>query len=173
MNDYKQLVNNKIQELNKITELKYGIFAVPNFVVKYDLSGITSMGMTSLRYKSVTLRLNVDLLEEYGEVYVNEVVVHEYAHMVIRKLYPTKMLDGKKVHNHGKEWKAVCKAYNHKGSYKTSLFDDSKVLLKIYKEQNPHEHNCSCKTHNVSTKIHNELLNGERYTCTDCNSVIL
>ena len=63
----------------------------------------------SVKDNQITMLLNPNLLKEFTHDYIQEVVSHEFAHIVIYCLYPSGYNKyNNKVQPHGKEFKAVC-----------------------------------------------------------------
>lgn len=88
--------------------------------IKFSINNSNVLGF----YRPYTkeIHLNKTLLFQYGELYINEVVVHEYAHAVINTLYPYGLFGDKSVRTHGKEFKEVCLHFGNRGTAFVSLF---------------------------------------------------
>jgi len=100
--ELKAKVEAKMRECYAIAEKKYGVtFEFPE--VRYDIKSWTG----GLAYHGRNLiRYNLILLVENEEHYIANVVPHEVAHLINRKV--NKVPPGKKrLMPHGKEWKAV------------------------------------------------------------------
>ena len=161
---------NKVNE--KISEMR-SKFKVKDFNVAYDLKSVRTLCSVKFVGDDYTMNLNKTLLKEFEEVYINEVVVHEFAHIVIKSMFPNGYKGRKKVQGHGREWKRVCcmlGLLNPKST--TSLFSES-VSLKSTRKTKTYEYNCGCQTHDITKRRHNLITNkGNKYLCTKCKNEI-
>jgi SprT protein len=170
----KQKVLNKIEELKTIATEVYGIsfeYKEPN--ITYMRGNSKKIGYFEPKYN--TIHFNAKLLEEYGEVYINEVVVHEYAHAIVEILYPWK--PSLNPHNnfnikpHGSEFKSVCEVFGIEGKSTTNLFKNSTILKK---KTFPYTCDCTDKIHNISLIRHNKIIKkNASYTCKHCHERIV
>jgi len=161
----KNKVNEKIKELQDIVLKNWSEIHPILFDVSYDLKSTKTLGQANYKYNKI--RLNENLLEEFGEKYINEVVVHEFAHFIVIKLYPKGINDRtkKRVMPHGKEFKQVCRVLGIKGKATTDIFSDSKTL----KSKNTKKVKCSCREHEVSTRLFNKIVkNSHCRVCAFC-----
>lgn len=161
----KNKVTQKIEELKVFTKTKWDLDI--NVTVKYNLNSSQSLGQFSPR--TLDIFLNLNLLNEYKELYITEILVHEYAHAVITKMYPTGYNGRKRIMPHGREFKAVCSWFGIDGKATSSLFNDSKTMKKR-KTQTRIKYKCSCQTHEITKNRHNKILNGSNYNCTKCGT---
>ena len=100
--ELRKRVDDKIKACFKIAEKKYGVkFEWPE--VRYDIKS----WMGGLAYhQRWLLRFNLILLVENEDHYIENVVPHEVAHLINRRV--NKPAPGKKrLMPHGKEWKGV------------------------------------------------------------------
>jgi SprT protein len=167
----RKLVENKIKELESIVTKKWGDTIVPkDFVINYDLDSVNALGMIRTRPNKIEMRLNPKLLNEFKELYIDEVVVHEYAHLIVDKLYPTgyNNLYRRKVQSHGREFKNVCSLFGIEGSATTKLFSKSETLQSTQKSRRTIEYSCKCDTHLVTPLMHTKITNGAVYICKKC-----
>ena len=165
---FKKLVNEKVLEVSEYSLKTWNIKVNPN--IEYNIKSVRVLGTYNL--KSDTMDLNISLLEEFGELYINEVVVHELAHLIVDALYPSRMNYGKKVMPHGKEFKVVCAHLNIPGKSTCDLFKNSKHLQPKKRKTVRYGHKCDCMVHHITKNMHNKMINGARYTCKDCNSFL-
>lgn len=167
----KAKVQAKINELSKRVE---GRCKLPTIIVKYDLKSKRVLGsvLHNNFMNITTMRLNEGLLKEFGDKYINEVVVHEFAHIVVRSMYPTGVNRGKKVNAHGKEFKNVCSFFGIEGKSTTSLFTNSETLKSAVptKSRKFFVHRCACSEHPVGATVHNKIICGARYMCKNCKT---
>lgn len=105
--ELKKKVESKMRECIKKAEKHYGIkLEFPE--IRYDIKSWTG----GLAYRNRNLvRYNLILLVENEKHYIENVVPHETAHMIVNECFRSgkfKLADGKKRHMpHGKEWKEV------------------------------------------------------------------
>ena len=120
-------VNHKILTLNKTTTDILSSLAVPDFEVKYDLFDNKNIGLTEYSSSGYTMRLNPNLLALGGQSYIDEVVPHEYAHLVVKRCYPkgSKLLpsgEWVEIEPHGEEYRDVCETLGIKYIAESELF---------------------------------------------------
>jgi SprT protein len=171
LNLLKKAVETKIQEISKLSDEIFGVSPTMNIV--YDLESVRTLGIAS--YTKGTMRLNKHLLLEFGETYINEIVVHEYAHFVVRAQEARGDFGFHHPKPHGREFKYVCAYFGIPGKATTSVFSNSKFLNEKQKKLNSSRktwvYSCNCeKPHEVSTTIHNKMRRGLVYTCKKCKS---
>lgn len=176
----KTLVELKSDVLKEIERMmKY--FEVPMVNVVYDLDSIQVLGQYhnkySRTYKTPTIRLNEILLKEFGDVYIGDVVIHEFAHHVICSLYPTSYNGRKKVRSHGTEWKTVCwKLGLNSAKATTNLYETSSIFEKKRKRKSTtFIYTCGCegKKHEITKHRHTKILDGSgKYRCNVCGERI-
>lgn len=151
----------KFKELREITKNKFNI-DVPVFYVKDDIKSHRVFGQirTDYRNKKYTMRLNKTLLEEQTDLYINNTVVHEFAHLVTDLVY------GRYVNSHGKEWKKVATELGLKNPKATSS------LYSLRNRVEKYVYVCDCKNreHFLTKARHSKILKKrESYSCTICN----
>jgi len=160
-------ITNRIIELQKISQEKWGVS--PEMRVMYDLDSVKTLG-TANYYKG-TMRLNKHLLLEFGDVYIDEVVVHEYAHFVTDAIAKEKMT---RYQAHGREFKQICSKFGIVGKATTNKFSDSKYLKdkkdKLKANKKVFYYGCDCNYYKeLSTTIHNRIQRGRAsYNCRAC-----
>ena len=168
----KTKVQQKIEELeNKILKI-YG--SKTNVKVRYNLNSSRAVGRYIITENCI--ELNPGLLNEYKEIYIEDTVVHEYAHAVVQKFHPSTIF--KRVMPHGKEFKSICRMFGNPGKAGTSLFNDSETMKKLTKKKTKRwSYVCSCKgdasKHIVSTTIHNRIQRGYVYACRSCGGKLV
>ena len=162
-----QLVNAKIIECqDKILEL-YGKY-VPVYGIIYNLDGTTG-GLAD--YTRKTIYLNPTFLKNHTDDYVNQTVVHEFAHLANDVLFPHDLsLASGKRKSHGKNWK--------------SLMINLGVEPRIHHHYNiEHVHakkkyrNYMCTCCNADIKVsqirHRRIMEGIQYIHNQCNAPII
>lgn len=109
------------------------------------------------------LRFNPYLLDRYQEVFVDEVVPHECAHLVAYAMH------GMKIKPHGVEWKAIMRDLYDCKPLVTHRFDMPR------KARNTFEYRCACSdtTHQLSVIRHNKITRQTaRYLCKACGTAL-
>lgn len=170
----KHLVQEKLKELEQTVKLHLAEKFIPSIRIEYTLNKSTALGTCSyINYpKEIIINLNEYLLNELKELYINEVLVHEYAHAVIKMIYP----DGynrysyKRVQPHGKEFKKICRLFGIDGKATTTIannisFGKRRNIKKFY-------YKCNCVGYKELTTIrHNKVQRGQaEYACSICKN---
>ena len=173
--ELEKLVVKKIEELNKIVEKKYGKYTYPEVMVNYDLKSSKALGTHTVAFVGDGyyhyISLNTKLLNTLKEVYINEVLVHEYAHACVDNYCKPSLKDmmkGKKVPAaHGKEFKMFCAMFGISGASTTKIA--SGIEWKTKTKSTPWAYSCGCSDHQVSNLIHNRIQsNRGSYSCKKC-----
>ena len=172
---------NKIEVAMNTIESNFGVRVECEIV--FNLKRTTALGVARGYSK---IRLDSELLEEYGSTYIDHVALHEYAHIVVSFFKKEGILEklgwaGKRVTAHGREFKRVCALISEKNisSASTSLFSDSKVLMDRMREKNAKKkvfyYTCGCGLffHEISTRTHNSIQRGlSSYCCNHCKKTL-
>nr|WP_239990380.1 SprT family zinc-dependent metalloprotease [Ignatzschineria cameli] len=107
------------------------------------------------------LRFNPILLAENGQAFIDEVVPHEYAHLLVYALFGD-------VSPHGPEWRMMMEEILEVSAHRTHQFSTENSRTREYRK---FSYRCQCQTHQLSTIRHNRLLRGEaQYHCKKCGS---
>lgn len=112
-------VEDKIKELQDYSLSKWSV--CPAIDLIYDINNSSTLGYFSPYEKSI--HLNPSLLEQYGELYIKEVVQHEFAHAVIHEIYPLGVFGKHRIRTHGKEFQQVCSVFGIQGRAFINLFN--------------------------------------------------
>ena len=161
-------VKTRIKELKAYALKIWGLKV--SFNIDYKLDSVRTLGTYNSNTR--TMSLNENLLKEYGTLYIEDVVVHEFAHAVIALKYPIRMNGCKRVMAHGREFKAVCSHFGVDGKATTSLFNDSKTMKKSNTVR--FSYTCDCGYNHELSKIkHNKILRGNNYRCGMCKSILI
>lgn len=165
-------VLSKIKELQTISQRKWDVS--PEMKISYDLDSVRVLG-TANWYKKA-MRLNRYLLLEFGNLYIDEIVVHEYAHFVISAR--TQKGDFRQPKPHGREFKQVCSYFGIEGKASTDMFSDSKHIKrksdKLKANKKVFLYSCGCPNyHELSSIRHNKIRRRQaKYCCNDCKQTL-
>jgi len=168
----KTKVKEKYIELQKRAKEVYGNGYTFDTIIIYEIKSSRVLGTYSSFKNAISL--NLGLLKEFGEKYIDDVFVHEFCHLVVDRLYPSGINGCKRVMPHGKEFKNVSKFFGCDGKASTTLFNKSKTLEKIRKKSNRKVfvYKCNCQEHEVGLAMHKKISSGVKYTCKLCKSRI-
>lgn len=104
------------------------------------------------------IRLNPQLLLENQQAFVEEVVPHELAHLLVWQVFG-------RVAPHGKEWKWMMQEVFGVSPRRTHSFALTSLAAKTF------PYYCRCQQHQLTVRRHNRVLRGEsRYHCRLCQS---
>lgn len=107
------------------------------------------------------IRLNPVLLMENVEAFVNEVVPHELAHLLVWKHFG-------RVPPHGKEWKWMMESVLGVPARRTHQFELQSVQRKTF------AYRCKCQEHQLTVSRHNRVVRGEAtYRCVHCGGPLV
>ncbi len=115
----------------------------------------------SARLQSWEVRFNPILLKENTDAFLNEVVPHEVAHLIVFKLFG-------RVKPHGREWQLIMREVFQVAPRTTHSFDVSSVAGETYL------YKCSCSEYPLTIRRHNRILRGQAtYHCRRCREVLV
>lgn len=158
MNQTAQFRHLKMQVLRKLTQSlqlaeQYFKRTFPMPIINYDISGLKA-GVAYLQKNEI--KFNRTLLLENPTEFIQQVVPHELAHLIVYQLFG-------KVKPHGKEWQNImenvfslpAEVYHH--------FDVKNVQGKTFL------YHCQCQEHHLSIRRHNKIQQGKNeYYCRKC-----
>ncbi len=102
------------------------------------------------------IRLNPVLLLENQHTFIDEVVPHELAHLLVFRQFG-------QVSPHGREWRWMMGSVLQLPASRTHQFAVSSVQSKTFPYQ------CVCQQHQLTVRRHNRVLRGEsEYRCRRC-----
>lgn len=106
------------------------------------------------------IRLNPVLLIENQQQFIDEVVPHELAHLLVFHQFG-------RVPPHGKEWRWVMESVLQVSARRTHQFEISSVQSKTF------PYRCACQQHHLTVRRHNRVLRGEsEYRCRQCGEML-
>ncbi|GAA0835399.1 MULTISPECIES: SprT family zinc-dependent metalloprotease [Marinomonas] len=103
------------------------------------------------------VRFNLFMLQQNTALFLETVVPHEVAHIIVYQIY------GHEVRPHGKEWQAVMKKVFHLEPNRTHNFEVP-LPKKAFRYQ------CQCQIHTFTAHRHNRAKKGTEYICKLCRS---
>lgn len=161
--DMKKRILEKVEESFVIAESFFNTkFERPRNII-FKRKGTTA-GYSN--YNNRELMFQLDLAEANTEHFINEIVPHEVAHYVQRAIYGY----GRNVPHHGWQWKHIMLRVYKLSPERCHTYDTSVTKVK---RQQRFPYKCACRTHSVSSTIHNRIQkSGRRYTCNDCSTLI-
>ena len=150
----------RIDECLAIFEAKNGL-CVARPAIEYTLSGTTA-GVACITPKHSKILLNLLLLNENIDEFLNQTIPHEIAHICAYYLYHIEKKT--KIQPHGREWKEIVKSFNATPS-RLHTYDTSRVAQR---DTIKHLFVCKCNyRHYLSPKV---AKRSQQLCCTKCNS---
>ena len=126
--------------------------------ITYQQRG-TSAGSAYLQHWQI--RLNPVLLQENQQPFIDEVVPHELAHLLVWKHFG-------RVAPHGKEWKWMMENVLGVPARRTHQFELQSV------RRNTFPYRCKCQEHQLTVRRHNRVVRGEAvYRCVHCGEQLV
>ena len=126
--------------------------------ITYQQRG-TSAGSAYLQHWQI--RLNPVLLQENQQPFIDEVVPHELAHLLVWKHFG-------RVAPHGKEWKWMMESVLGVPARRTHQFELQSV------RRNTFPYRCKCQEHQLTVRRHNRVVRGEAvYRCVHCGEQLV
>nr|WP_314263043.1 SprT family zinc-dependent metalloprotease [uncultured Moellerella sp.] len=109
------------------------------------------------------IRLNSTLLIENGEPFLQEVIPHELAHLLVHRCFGRKNISP-----HGKEWKWMMSEILGVTPQRTHQFSVDSVKSATFTYQ------CAClQQHELTLRRHNKVQRGEsQYRCQRCGETL-
>ena len=154
---------NEIQKYREIAASKgYSLPVVP---IDFSLKGGCAGQAVHRRFdgKPIKLRFNLELAARHPEEFLDRTVPHECAHVLQFQRNPNSK-------PHGSEWDFFCRLLTGSTmprchSYNTTEIKQTRKVQRI-------KYVCDCGEHNVSSIVHNRIMNGRTYHCLKCKTDI-
>ena len=136
---------------------------LPVPAVAFDLRGRSAgQAIFARRSRDCRIRINAALLESHPQEMLAETVPHEVAHVVIYRLY------GRRARPHGKEWKALMRAFGVDPAPCHTLPTEPVRQLKRFR------YRCACAEDAWLTSIrHRRAQQGTDYVCRRCGQKLV
>lgn len=130
----------------------------PEPSINYRQRGTTAGSAYSSLWE---IRLNATLLCENGQKFIDEVLPHELAHLLVHRYFG-------KADPHGKEWQYMMEQVLNVSASRTHHFDTASVQGKTF------TYRCQCQQHMLTTRRHNRIKRGEtEYRCRQCHELLV
>ncbi|CAK9884281.1 MAG: Protein SprT [Candidatus Erwinia impunctatus] len=111
--------------------------------------------------ESWEIRLNPVLLAENQQAFIDEVVPHELAHLLVWKRFG-------RVAPHGKEWRWMMETVLGRPAQRTHRFAVTSVRGRTFL------YRCRCREHQLTIRRHHRVQRGEsEYRCVQCNNPLI
>lgn len=145
---------------------------VSNIEIAYDLHTIRLGGQAVVKKHTYKMRLHPAALLKYKDQYINDIVVHEYAHLVQLKLYPNSK-------PHGREWKQIMRFLGadpnrcHKFNLDKALEEFGAGKQSQRRKRKTFTYKCNCNEYQLSSIRHNRVVSGKQtYFCKKCKQTL-
>lgn len=120
----------------------------------------------SARLHEWTIRLNPVLFAANQVQFIQEVIPHEVAHLIVFKQWEKQYRSGK-IKPHGAEWQYVMQRVFNLAARTTHSMDVSAVRGEVF------AYECLCQSHSLSIRRHRAVTRGTtQYLCRKCGSVL-
>ncbi|WP_392559180.1 SprT family zinc-dependent metalloprotease [Orbus mooreae] len=107
------------------------------------------------------IQINLNMLLENSDDFINEVIPHELAHLITYKQFG-------RVKPHGKEWQSVMTQVFRLDAKRTHSFSLPKPT-----QQNRYHYHCQCQEHLLTKIRHNKIQHKQiQYCCKRCGEVL-
>ncbi|MEH0873490.1 SprT family zinc-dependent metalloprotease [Pectobacterium cacticida] len=142
----------KLQQANLVLQTNY-----PEPTINYQQRGSIA-GTAWLQQWEI--RLNPVLLQENQQAFIDEVVPHELAHLLVFARFG-------RVAPHGKEWRWMMENVLEVAAKRTHRFAIQSVQGKTF------IYRCDCQQHELTIRRHNRVQRGEtEYRCRRCGKIL-
>lgn len=163
-----QKVLNKLERCSEIIKRHFGVIV--------DIDELTFNVPKNPRVagsaQAAKLRINLNpvFLNVYKDEFIQSTVVHEFAHIATRILYPFAK------QSHGPEFKKTMRLLGSTPrtyhQYSAEHLENAGIELKVKRRQKRYTYMCRCRTHQISASRHNKMKRGQSYFCATCNDEI-
>ncbi|ACS84359.1 SprT family zinc-dependent metalloprotease [Musicola paradisiaca] len=129
----------------------------PEPSVSYRQRGATA---GSAWLKNWEIRINPVLLQENQQTFIDEVVPHELAHLLVYARFG-------QTAPHGREWRWMMENVLQVPARRTHRFETASVQGKTF------PYRCACRLHDLTLRRHNRVVRGEaEYRCRHCGALL-
>ncbi|MCW9710357.1 SprT family zinc-dependent metalloprotease [Avibacterium sp. 21-586] len=131
-------------------------FPIPT--VNYQLRGVKA-GVAYLQKNEI--RFNRTLLLENPEYFLQQIIPHELAHLIVYQVFG-------RVAPHGREWKTIMETVFCQPAEIYHNLDIKSVQGKTF------TYRCACRTHDLSLRRHNKVQKQSAvYFCRECKQALI
>nr|WP_150539388.1 SprT family zinc-dependent metalloprotease [Actinobacillus vicugnae] len=124
-----------------------------SYAVRGEKAGVAYLQRNEIRFNPV-------LLAENKQAFIQQVVPHELAHILVYQQFG-------RVQPHGKEWKMMMEQVLGVPAETYHCFDTRNVIGQQFAYQ------CGCQTHYLSIRRHNAIVRHQRrYICKQCKQTL-
>lgn len=156
----------KVEDAFKLAETFYKrSFSRPKTII-FKRKG-TNAG--HCHYGRKELMFNLTLMEQEG-IKFDDTYAHEVAHWIDKEVNGYSYTPSGRRDIHGKKWQYIMTRVMKIPASRCHSYDTSTVQRK---KQSKHEYTCACRSHFVSTTIHNKIVRGSRRICLSCRQRIV
>lgn len=107
------------------------------------------------------IQLNTNMLLENKDQFINQVIPHELAHLIVYKKFG-------RVKPHGKEWQLVMTEVFKQEARRTHNFNLPQTIMKAR-----YHYSCACQTHLLTQIRHQKIQrNQAQYYCKSCGKLL-
>ncbi|MGL5286794.1 MAG: SprT family zinc-dependent metalloprotease [Aeromonas sp.] len=157
------LMTERVDACLTLAEQKLGR-TFPRPRIRCDLRGRAA---GTARLQSWELRFNPTLFAANQAAFLNEVVPHEVAHLLVYALWGSGR-GARRVLPHGSQWQSVMREVFGLAPKVTHNFNLAPLAERTF------PYRCACREHALSVRRHNKVRRGEaRYHCRVCRSELL
>jgi len=148
------------------------IYQAIDINIRGKAAGQVRFGKSGIRYDYPILRFNPAMLIQYKTQFIDEVVPHECAHLIVHKLNEKYFLSNKskRIKPHGLEWQTVMKDVFARDPKVTHTFETNSPKRDSYLYQ------CGCSelTHRLGIIRHNRVMREQSaYRCKMCSQSLV
>lgn len=135
--------------------------------ILFDLKGATAgqlITRTITRSKKVyQIRLNHRLMKDNMTFFLDQVLPHEIAHMVVDRVY------GARVKPHGIEWQSVMRQCFRVDPARCHSLE----VEPARQHRRDYIYRCDCQQHEFTARRHKNAQKGSQYICRTCGSELM
>jgi SprT protein len=143
--------------------------SLPYPKVSFRLRGLIA-GQANI--KTNTIKLNVQLLEENGQMFLDRTPGHEVAHIFAFKKYGVQRTPRGRIQAHGWAWKRVMRDFGLNPS-RCHSYDTSNTARTRQRTNRPYIYDCPCGSpHRLTAIRHRRAMMGSVYICSKCRKPI-
>jgi len=156
------MINKSLQTL---TEKGHNLTDMQSIVVRYDMAGHTA---GKAYYRRNLIKLNEGILNRYTDYFIEHTVPHEVAHLVAHFLNGNHIVS----RPHGDEWRGLMWELGLNPDRTHNYETVSARSASCERRAKPYQYKCNCREFILSPIRHRRYMQGSKYRCGKCGSVI-